>query len=74
VMAGTEDVKKGDGEPVPPEAKGVAEEKAAVPAPESPASDSKALVVFEGEYYIVPPLRAVLVQSKSNLFMVPTSC
>jgi hypothetical protein len=49
VMAGTEDVKKGDGEPVP-SAKGVAEEKAAVPAPESPASDSKALVVFEGEY------------------------
>jgi hypothetical protein len=44
-MAGTEEAKKEGGEAVP-----AAEEKAAIPASESPASDSKALVVFEGEY------------------------
>jgi hypothetical protein len=48
-MAGTEEAKKGGGEAVPA-AKDAAEEKAALPMPESPASDSKALVVFEGEY------------------------
>lgn len=51
-MAAAEDTKKAEGKAAPKATKDVVEEKALVPvpSPEPPAGDSKALVVFEGEY------------------------